>query len=77
MNVILYAETLNNKAMTADNVVDLLKRKYLFEYLVQNLSKEDYLDIKNYLFSIKQENNLIIEFKKVIEEKEKNDKRGM
>lgn len=77
MNVILYAETLNNKAMTADNVVDLLKRKYLFEYLVQNLSKEDYLDIKNYLFSINQENNLIIEFKKVIEEKEKNDKRGM
>lgn len=77
MNVILYAETLNDKAMTADNVVDLLKRKYLFEYLVKNLSKEDYLDIKNYLFSIKQENNLIIEFKKVIEEKEKNDKREM
>ena len=77
MNLILYAETVNNKIMTAENVINLLKRKYLFEYLVQNLSKEDYSDIKDYLFSLKKENNLIIEFKKVIEEKEKNDKREM
>ena len=77
MNLISYNEMACDKPMTAEYIAELLKRKYMFEYLVQNLSKEDYLDIKNYLLSLKKENSLIIEFKKVIEERNINDKRGM
>lgn len=46
-----------------------LKRKYLFEYLVNNLDYEDFLDIKDYLYSLKKDNFTISEFKKVINEK--------
>ena len=46
-----------------------LKRKYLFEYLVNNLDYEDFLDIKDYLYSLKKVNFTISEFKKVINER--------
>ena len=75
MNLILYNEMASDKTMTAQYVSELLKRKYMFEYLVQNLSEEDYLEVKDYLFSLKHENSLIIEFKKVILERNNNDKR--
>ena len=71
MNLILYAEGLNDIVFDEDNTLKTLKRKYLFEYLVNNLDYEDFLDIKDYLYSIKKDNFMIFEFKKVIEERGK------
>lgn len=69
MNLILYAEGLNDIVFDEDNTLKTLKRKYLFEYLVNNLDYEDFLDIKDYLYSLKKVNFTISEFKKVINEK--------
>ena len=71
MNLILYAEGLNDIVFDEDNTLKTLKRKYLFEYLVNNLDYEDFLDIKDYLYSLKKCNFMISEFKKVIEERGK------
>ena len=71
MNLILYAEGLNDIVFDEDNTLKTLKRKYLFEYLVNNLDYEDFLDIKDYLYSLKKCNFTISEFKKVIEERGK------
>ena len=43
----------------------------MFEYLINNLDKEEFLEIKDYLYSIKKDNFMIFEFKKVIEERGK------
>ena len=69
MNLILYAEGLNDIVFDEDNTLKTLKRKYLFEYLVNNLDYEDFLDIKDYLYSLKKCNFIIFEFKKVINER--------
>ena len=69
MNLILYAEGLNDIVFDEDNTLKTLKRKYLFEYLVNNLDYEDFLEIKDYLYSLKENNFTISEFKKVINEK--------
>lgn len=69
MNLILYAEGLNDIVFDEDNTLKTLKRKYLFEYLVNNLDYEDFLDIKDYLYSLKKVNFTISEFKKVINER--------
>ena len=69
MNLILYAEGLNDIVYDEENTLKTLKRKYLFEYLVNNLDYEDFLDIKDYLYSLKKCNFTISEFKKVINEK--------
>ena len=71
MNLILYAEGLNDIVFDEDNTLKTLKRKYLFEYLVNNLDYDDFLDIKDYLYSLKKCNFMISEFKKVIEERGK------
>ena len=71
MNLILYAEGLNNIVFNEDNTLKTLKYKYMFEYLINNLDKEDFLEIKDYLYSIKKDNFIIFEFKKVIEERGK------
>ena len=71
MNLILYAEGLNDIVFNEENTLKTLKRKYLFEYLVDNLDNEDFLEIKDYLYSLKKSNFLISEFKKVIEERGK------
>ena len=68
MNLILYAEGLNDIVFDEDNTLKTLKRKYLFEYLVNNLDYEDFLEIKDYLYSLKENNFTISEFKKVINE---------
>ena len=69
MNLILYAEGLNDIVFDEENTLKTLKRKYLFEYLVNNLDYEDFLEIKDYLYSLKEDNFTISEFKKVINEK--------
>lgn len=69
MNLILYAEGLNDIVFDEDNTLKTLKRKYLFEYLVNNLDYEDFLEIKDYLYSLKKCNFIIFEFKKVINER--------
>ena len=61
----------NNYVMSARNTLEILKDKFLFEYLVNNLDYEDFLDIKDYLYSLKKCNFMISEFKKVIEERGK------
>lgn len=71
INLILYAEGLNNIVFNEDNTLKTLKYKYMFEYLINNLDKEDFLEIKDYLYSIKKDNFMIFEFKKVIEERGK------
>lgn len=58
----------NNYVMSARNTLEILKDKFLFEYLVNNLDYEDFLDIKDYLYSLKKVNFTISEFKKVINE---------
>lgn len=58
-----------NYVMSARNTLEILKDKFLFEYLVNNLDYEDFLDIKDYLYSLKENNFTISEFKKVINEK--------
>lgn len=58
----------NNYVMSARNTLEILKDKFLFEYLVNNLDYEDFLDIKDYLYSLKKCNFTISEFKKVINE---------
>lgn len=64
-------ENLYNYALDniEENTLKTLKRKYLFEYLVNNLDYEDFLDIKDYLYSLKKVNFTISEFKKVINER--------
>ena len=69
MNLILYAEGLNDIVFDEDNTLKTLKRKYLFEYLVSSLDYEDFLEIKDYLYSLKKVNFTISEFKKVINER--------
>ena len=69
MNLILYAEGLNDIVFDEENTLKTLKRKYLFEYLVNNLDYEDFLEIKDYLYSLKKCNFIIFEFKKVINER--------
>ena len=59
----------NNYVMSARNTLEILKDKFLFEYLVNNLDYEDFLEIKDYLYSLKKNNFTISEFKKVINEK--------
>ena len=71
MNLILYAEGLNDIVFDEDNTLKTLKRKYLFEYLVSSLDYEDFLEIKDYLYSLKEDNFTISEFKKVVEERGK------
>ena len=71
MNLILYAESLNDIVFNEENTLKTLKRKYLFEYLIDNLDNEDFLEIKDYLYSLKKCNFMICEFKKVIEERGK------
>lgn len=71
MNLILYAESLNDIVFNEENTLKTLKRKYLFEYLIDNLDNEDFLEIKDYLYSLKKCNFMISEFKKVLEEKGK------
>ena len=56
----------NNYVMSARNTLEILKDKFLFEYLVDY---EDFLEIKDYLYSLKKNNFTISEFKKVINEK--------
>ena len=58
----------NNYVMSARNTLEILKDKFLFEYLVNNLDYEDFLEIKDYLYSLKKNNFTISEFKKVINE---------
>lgn len=58
----------NDYVMSARNTLEILKDKFLFEYLVNNLDYEDFLDIKDYLYSLKKNNFTISEFKKVINE---------
>ena len=58
-----------NYVMSARNTLEILKDKFLFEYLVNNLDYEDFLEIKDYLYSLKKCNFTISEFKKVINEK--------
>lgn len=58
-----------NYVMSARNTLEILKDKFSFEYLVNSLDKEDFLDIKDYLYSLKEDNFTISEFKKVINEK--------
>ena len=62
----------NNYVMSARNTLEILKDKFLFEYLVNNLDYEDFLEIKDYLYSLKKNNFTISEFKKVINERGKN-----
>ena len=57
MNLILYAEGLNDIVFDEENTLKTLKRKYLFEYLVNNLDYEDFLEIKDYFRIIAQYNN--------------------
>ena len=71
INLILYAEGLNNIVFNEDNTLKTLKCKYMFEYLINNLNIEDFLEIKDYLYSSKKDNFMIAEFKKVIEERSK------
>ena len=71
MNLILYAEGLNDIVFDEENTLKTVKRKYLFEYLVNSLDKEDFLEIKDYLYSLKKDNFTISEFKKVINERGK------
>jgi len=59
----------NNYVMSARNTLEILKDKFLFEYLVNNLDYEDFLEIKDYLYLLKKNNFTISEFKKVINEK--------
>lgn len=59
----------NNYVMSARNTLEILKDKFLFEYLVNNLDYEDFLEIKDYLYSLKKNNFTISEFKKVINER--------
>ena len=61
----------NNYVMNARNTLEILKDKFLFEYLVNNLDYEDFLEIKDYLYSLNENNFTISEFKKVINEKGK------
>ena len=61
----MYAHNL----LSEDNTLKTLKRKYLFEYLVSSLDYEDFLEIKDYLYSLKKVNFTISEFKKVINER--------
>lgn len=58
-----------NYVMSARNTLEILKDKFSFGYLVNSLDKEDFLDIKDYLYSLKEDNFTISEFKKVINEK--------
>ena len=58
-----------NYVMSARNTLEILKDKFSFEYLVNNLDYEDFLEIKDYLYSLKKVNFTISEFKKVINEK--------
>ena len=58
----------NNYVMSARNTLEILKDKFLFQYLVNNLDYEDFLEIKDYLYSLKKNNFTISEFKKVINE---------
>lgn len=60
-----------NYTMDARNTLNILKDKFSFEYLVNSLDKEDFLEIKDYLYSRKQDNFTISEFKKVVEERGK------
>lgn len=60
-----------NYTMDARNTLNILKNKFSFEYLVSSLDYEDFLEIKDYLYSIKQDNFTISEFKKVVEERGK------
>ena len=53
---------------TIDFTNNYVKDKFLFEYLVNNLDYEDFLEIKDYLYSLKKNNFTISEFKKVINE---------
>lgn len=62
----------NNYVMSARNTLEILKDKFLFEYLVNNLDYEDFLEIKDYLYSLKKNNFTISEFKKVMNERGKN-----
>lgn len=71
INLILYAEGLNNIVFNEDNTLKTLKCKYMFEYLINNLNIGDFLEIKDYLYSSKKDNFMIAEFKKVIEERGK------
>lgn len=71
INLILYAEGLNNIVFNEDNTLKTLKYKYMFEYLIDNLGNEDFLEIKDYLYSLKKCNFMICEFKKVLDEKGK------
>ena len=61
----------NDYVMSARKTLEILKDKFLFEYLVNNLDYEDFLEIKDYLYSLKKNNFTISEFKKVIEERGK------
>ncbi len=58
----------NDYVMSARKTLEILKDKFLFEYLVNNLDYEDFLEIKDYLYSLKKNNFTISEFKKVINE---------
>lgn len=60
-----------NYTMDARNTLNILKNKFSFEYLVSSLDYEDFLEIKDYLYSIKQDNFTISEFKKIVEERGK------
>ena len=60
-----------NYTMDARNTLNILRNKFSFEYLVSSLDYEDFLEIKDYLYSIKQDNFTISEFKKVVEERGK------
>lgn len=71
INLILYAERLNNIVFNEDNTLKTLKCKYMFEYLINNLNIGDFLEIKDYLYLSKKDNFMIAEFKKVIEERGK------
>ena len=61
----------NNYVMSARITLEILKDKYLFEYLIDNLDNEDFLEIKDYLYSLKKNDFTISEFKKVLDEKGK------
>ena len=60
-----------NYTMDARNTLNILRNKFSFEYLVSSLDYEDFLEIKDYLYSSKKDNFTISEFKKIVEERGK------
>ena len=71
ISLISNVNAFNDIVLNEDNTLKILKYKYMFEYLVSKLDNEYILKIKDYLYSIKNDNFVITEFKKVIEGREK------